>query len=391
MNGILIKNNYREIGEQGMIIWVKEIPDKMTVKSVSVWTKPSIEIRPLIGLESIQYGDYIIISKTDMDFNFFEPFSLCSVLVYEDFFHKISNNVIVEISYNFDYYYLKNAISASKREEIDTIITGSSYGLFGIDCKQLPGAVNLALRSQDLYYSLKGIYEVCSANKNIRNIVLCCNYYYFFSDLSKTKNEDEIQRVSKVYQPLYEDLHNCELLPPKVNILPLSDIFDIERVVELYSFGEYEKAYFNKDRTRNSCAARVWEDKSKDWHQLNETEKVQAGIARAESHNKSYKWKISLDENKRLFNQLSVFCDSCGINLVLVVTPATSYYREHLYQEFKDDFFEVLNQAEGMIHLLDLYEDARFEEEDFNDTDHLSDSGAAKLTSAVRELLLGIN
>lgn len=101
-----------------MTIWVKEIPDKITVKSVSVWTKPGIEIKPFIELNCIQYKDYVIVSRADADFTFFESFYNASVLIYEDFFQKISNSIIMEITYNYDYYYLKNALSAAKKDDI---------------------------------------------------------------------------------------------------------------------------------------------------------------------------------------------------------------------------------------------------------------------------------
>lgn len=101
---------------------------------------------------------------------------------------------------------------------------------------------------QDLYYSVRGIYKVCKENKNIKNIVLCCSYYYFFSDLSKAENPGERARISRVYYPLYQDMHNCVLLQPRENILPQSTIFDTENILELFAMQEYKKQYFNRER-----------------------------------------------------------------------------------------------------------------------------------------------
>lgn len=45
----------------------------------------------------------------------------------------------------------------AKKDNIDTIISGSSYGLHGMDRSQLTTGVDLSLLSQDLHYSVKGI------------------------------------------------------------------------------------------------------------------------------------------------------------------------------------------------------------------------------------------
>lgn len=78
---------------------------------------------------------------------------------------------------------------------------------------------------------------------------------------------------------------------------------------------------------------------------------------------------------------------SNNINLLVVVTPATKYYLKSLYSGYKDTFYQVLNKAEGVIHLLDLADDATYTEEDFNDTDHLSDKGVKKMTETVFSIL----
>lgn len=197
-----------------MNIYVKEFKDIITLKSISIWVKKEISLLPFASLTDVKANDIIIISNFDTTFSK-EDLSDYTFLIYEDFLDKIKKNIIQEYNYNYDYYYLKNALIQACDPNVTTIIAGSSYGLFGIDSSMLTHEVNLSLSSQDLYYSLKGIYQVCNNNSNIQNIVLCMGYYDFFCDLSKTQNVDEIQRVAQVYNPLYLDVHNCTLLPPK--------------------------------------------------------------------------------------------------------------------------------------------------------------------------------
>ena len=152
---------------------------------------------------------------------------------------------------------MKYELKKAKTEGVETLISGSSYGVNGIDYGYIDKAVNLSLGSQDLYYSLRGLYETCYANKNIKNIVLFTPSYYFFSDLSRTQNEDELTRVSKVYDLLFQDIHSCVLLPPKYDVLFKSEIFDIPFLMDLVVNQECSKGYFNSTLTRKSNATKT--------------------------------------------------------------------------------------------------------------------------------------
>ena len=311
--------------------------------------------------------------------------------MFEELIESISKNVLREINCNYDYYHLKKALELGKKETVDTLIAGSSYGLLGIDERQLTTAVNLSLPSQDLYYAARGVYEVCAANSKLKNVVLCYGWYSFYSDLSRAQSEDELAKVSNVYYPIYGDMHNCALLPPGRKLLDLSDIFDMENIAQLYFAGEYEKMYFNERRLRKLVAVREWEDKSKDWYELSEEEKHAAAKKRAERHNKSIAHEDSLCENSRIVRQLSEFCQLRGINLILVVAPATKWYRKYLHKGFRDVAVKILNEAEGDIHLLDLFEDSDFADEDFNDMDHLGETGAQKMTEIILDMVHQLN
>lgn len=179
-----------------MTIWIIEY-NNLSINSISVWLKANVNVKKYIDKNEIDFQDIVIASQKDPRI-VSTNFTAYTLVYYEDLLENLSNDIISEFTYNYDFYYLKNAIAhaISPESNIDTIITGSSYGLFGIDASLLKSQENLSLPSQDLYYSLKGIYNVCSQNHNIKNIILCCGYYYFFSDLSKVKNDTELQRIS---------------------------------------------------------------------------------------------------------------------------------------------------------------------------------------------------
>lgn len=208
--------------------------------------------------------------------------------------------------------------------------------------------------------------------------------------MSKTKLASILYRISSAYYQIYKDAHNCTLLPPLNGCLPQSDIFDIEKIMDLYAVSEYQKHCFLQPKDREYYVQKAWVDKSKKWLQLSDDEKKESGKERASQHNKSQKRKLSFNENVGLFQDLVALCMEKNINLVIVVTPGTKYYRANLWEGFKESFYNVLNDADGVIHLLDLFDDESFGDEDFVDLDHLNEFGAKKMTGAILELLDGL-
>lgn len=263
-----------------MRIIIKEFED-FTIDSVTVLLKKQAP-KPISLYEidpKYNFDDIVIISERDTKAKAcnYKPAQL---FTYEEIFSKIGNYILDTFNYKYDYYYLKKSLQkACTNKNIDTIITGSSYGIFGIDENLLsPNAVNLSMISQDLYYSIKLVYESFKYNKNIKKVVMICGYYYFFSDLSLSKTAGELLRISNIYLPLFDDIHNCTIL------------------------------------------------------------------------------------------------------------PMSESYAKELHKDYKNIFYNVLNNANGVIHLIDtncFQKDFFNDSDDFIDSDHLSDSGAKKLTELI--------
>ena len=151
--------------------------------------------------------------------------------------------------------------------------------------------------------------------------------------------------------------------------------------------GRIYKSFFNQDRPRKNFATKEWDDKLKSWSELSIDEKREAGKRRAGLHNRGIKRKSSFHENVIIFQDFLNFCSAREINVLLVIAPATSYYLENLNPEFKSEFYKVINDVDGIIHLLDLSDNEEFVDEDFNDTDHLNDCGAKKFTLSIKTAL----
>lgn len=78
--------------------------------------------------------------------------------------------------------------------------------------------------------------------------------------------------------------------------------------------------------------------------------------------------------------------------MLLTAMPASSQYLKYLTPEYKNIFYSVLDKVDGTVHLLDWWRIAVLTINfDFNDTDHLSDSGARKLSQMISSILHEIN
>ena len=320
-----------------------------------------------------------------------EKLNIEGAIVYEEFLEEMVEYSCKMFTCNWDYFYLNNKVNEAKNAE--TLILGSSYARFGIKEEMMEKAVNLSLPSQDLYYAFELLKKVCSEEHSVKNVILGCGYYSLFSDLSRTKNRGELERISTVYAPILNDWHNCFIHPANWYAFDESDYIDVQKLVaSLYNSSYGQHNYFNNEnRKRCYFQTKLWEDKSKYWGDLSETEKWKYGKQRAESHNKSIRFEETLGENIEILKDIAVYVSERNIHLIITVFPATIYYQTFFDMNFREYFYDALEQVNEEVHLVDCFGDPFFDEEDFNDTDHLNDSGAAKMTLMLNHLLQQMN
>lgn len=317
----------------------------------------------------------------------------CNFLDYNSTFDYFNSYALRHYYTYYDYYYLLNALGDAFNECFDSIIVGSSYSCFGIDVNiTTTKSKNLSVPSQDIYYGCKIAEKVINNNKNIKNIFIGVGYYSFFGDLSKTKNEEEIKRISDVYYPLLADKHNALLIPEtKSTALIKSDIFDINRIVTLLSRTYYDMGngnYFNKRQTRFASKSCLWTNPNLEWKDISIEEKIIAGEKRANGHNKSINYKISYNENINTLNDFVKKCNQNDISVHIIVFPSTVQYSSKLDKKHKKYFFEALDKIDGELHLIDFNNYDQFDDSDFNDMDHLNDNGAIKLTKLLNDIII---
>lgn len=356
------------------------------------------EIIPFLKKDVVWYAANSIIPESDEDIcilsrEYQKITDVKNAVVYEELLYELVQYAEAICRRNYDYFYLKRAVRIAKTESLDTIVVGNSYPCFGIETAKMQKTINCALPSQDLYYAEKIIRDICDSNHSIKNVIIGGGYYLFHSDLSRTKNKSEINRIATVYAPIYGDGHHCLILPHNECELPKDGIFDMEKIIaSFYEEAEPAISYFGKRKgNRMMNQLKMWKEKNRSWQDLSEIQKEEAGKERASAHNKSIDRKATYQENIKIIKSLGVYLSEKNIHMIMAVFPATTYYRNGADTRFRDLYYEALENIESTVHVIDCYDADIFQNEDFIDTDHLGDKGAEKMTYIVKELIREIH
>lgn len=282
----------------------------------------------------------------------------------------------------WDFYYLQTQLrmNIKRRKEKDTLISGSSYGIFGIE--PIETCINLALPSQDIYYSAKLVEEAITDNANIKKVFLCFGYYSIYCDLSKSK---ENWRIDEVYYPLLRDSHNRkENEKRESNTLEMVVKNFVTKIIDvgISCYFNLTTNYFNKilhSRIRRRFI--VWDEKKSLWSNLDEMEKDKAGKKRVNMHEKQLKYADSLLENLSTLDSLYKFCKARNIKLNIFLFPFTKEYLSNMSTAYQKKATEAIGMLKRYCDFfIDFNQIASFETEDFVDCDHLGDAGARKMT-----------
>lgn len=339
--------------------------------------------------------DILILSEETVEADFEFELYFNDVIYYDremNYLFNISEKIYYS---NYDYNYLTNAIEESKSKDVESIVVGNSYPLTGIDASILDlKSVSMALSSQDLYYSYKLAELVINNNENIKRCIIGGGYYLVNHDLSKSKNEDAINRVKNVYYPILKDKHNSETvdiikipeLKQYIDNKVIRYIFDLNYLDKYFNRLIYSsnKNYFNENRTReknNMLSGTSLES-------ISEDDKYRLGAVRAFQHNKLSKYVKTTDAYIRIFEDFIKFLESKNIEVVIVIFPNTKYYNEFLDKTFEIEFYRIIDRFRSKnFKLIDFSREGGFEEKDFIDFDHMSELGANKITNMINNIL----
>ena len=160
-----------------------------------------------------------------------------------------------------------------------------------------------------------------------------------------------------------------------------------EQAVDQF-FDAHGKDYWNDAWKRAVLRGCLWSDRKKAWKDITPEERDRAGELRVQPHNKALKYASTYQENVRLLQSFGVWCQERGIQLVFLIFPVSQSYDRYLDPQFKETYYEMLKGFSFPFEFLDLMvQTDGVTDEDFNDTDHLNDLGAQRLTAALKAVL----
>lgn len=316
-------------------------------------------------------------------------------VIYYDKFINNSLSLVKQIyQQDYDYHYILNAIDKAKDSNIETIIVGSSYPLYGINEDNLNGhAVQLSLPSQDLYYSFKIAKDVIEKNNNIKKCIIGTAYWLFYVDLSKCSSLEASLRIPSVYYPLFQDSHNYsyigesqkkslqDFVDKEINYI--FNVSELNKQLNKIVFKTY-KSYFNDLKTRQGCSLLG----NRTLSSLTIDEKFNFAKERAYSHNKIRLYPDTKDEYIDILKEFLIYLSTKKIKPVIVNFATTKYYNEFFDTEYISEYKKIINNLSTLYNFkfVDLNDYDIFTEEDFVDFDHMGDTGALKVSKILSDL-----
>lgn len=270
--------------------------------------------------------------------------------------------------YKYKYEWMqKNA------EDVEILVFGSSHTFYGIRPEFFEGkAFSLANVSQGLKQDLFLLEYWADRYKKLKTVICPISFYSWFSHGLEYGSESYRCRYYKIYM-------DCDLYPDlSLYNLELSDFRTAKgKIAKLFSSNEdpgYDKYGWGNTYKLSKKSIIKWNDGTE----------AEAAIKRHTAKSWDY-----IDLNYARMKELVDFCKSRNIQLVFITTPCWYSYYDNLNKEQLAKMYELTNRFKNEFDVpyFDYLKDPRFEADDFYDSNHLSEIGAAKFTKILNEVI----
>jgi len=293
-------------------------------------------------------------------------------------------------AFTYDRLYLTAKLNKIEKENSKILLAGSSYTMVGLLEDKMPyPASNTGVNAQDLYYSMLSAKEAIARSDKLDTIVMSFAYYFFFSNMNDNPSDYQLAVLSKVNYPVYKKLYGYkgDLLPlysKNVEIPIYEAIVDISLVRDIYHNALMKDLegmpYYNRINVRPEGGMLSYKFREK-----NDEQNFATGKARANGHNGGF----NLDRgvyNQKLLDKFLDNMEELNKNIILFVPPATKFYRAGISEDMVNAYKQLVIpvvEAHKCCTFIDLFESDKFNENDFQDYDHLNINGANKLSEII--------
>jgi len=267
-----------------------------------------------------------------------------------------------------DYTYKKNYLDEYS-SKIKILIFGASHEYYGINPIYFPiYTFNACHVSQTLDFDLAILNKYRNKLDSMKVVVVSIDYSTLFSKLEYSTEAWRVKNYTLYYGIKSKSVSNYfELLNNTLDK-------NIYRLVN----------YYIKQNNDITCTELGWGTSynSKNAKNLQETGKT-AAIRHTVDYMFSKKNIKIFEENLKILNSFSEFCNQQNVKLFLITTPTYYTYRENLNAEQLKKMAETINDfinRHPNSYYFNWSEDSDFVAKDFYDADHLNEIGAEKLS-----------
>jgi hypothetical protein len=267
--------------------------------------------------------------------------------------------------YSYKHQWMRN-----NAQKIETLVLGSSHTYFGVNPERFTTATfNLAFTSQNFeydYYLLHQYVEQCSS---LKNLIIPISYFSLFSKGLEGGKYWWYCINYKIYMDcdIHSDFskYNFEFSHLSVWKGKLLSILKPSKNLQCTDLGMGTAyAIDNKMESWNDAKAAIERHTAKDFD--------------------------GLGKNLIYLNKIITLCNAKGINTILITTPTWHTYYKGLDRMQLAKMYEVIENLllnNNHIQYYDFLTDNRFVEDDFYDSDHLSNIGADKFSEILNTLI----
>lgn len=264
------------------------------------------------------------------------------------------------------------------RDNIQVLILGSSHAFVGINPNELDQkAFNLAYSSQTLDLDEKLFNRYKNELPQLKNVIIPVSYFSYVLALEDGNAANKIKNYN-VYYHLYSHtfrLNNQFEVFHQPLMSNFSDFKDF-RSNPTFQLTVDSTGYINKRYIKPNL----------DW----EESAIHATNSHSKNMNENLTQKRIIQNQKSLKNIIS-WCNDHQVKVILVSTPTTDVYIQNLdslqYNHWRETTAFISKKYSNVIWLNYLDHNNFFTSDDFQNADHLSEKGAAKMTRLINQYL----
>ena len=296
--------------------------------------------------------------------------------------------------YVYNRLFINSKLEKLKTEPVECIVCGLSYTQYGLLESEMPVITcNLSVTGQDIPYSILMAEKALEYNPNIGTVVIPMAYYQCCYDMSADSAQLHKDVVSYINMPILGKCRNytgeMHLYREQTAMEIYNQVYDLEKVRE--DRDKFIMSHLANENFFNEMFPQpLYGGLKFDFKTLSEEEKFSSAYITAQ-HNERV---CTLDGYKETIKYLVNFLtkmEEKGIKVLFFVPPATRYLTASTCMELKDFYYQnIVSRISEFkrTKFLDLFDNKTFAENDFSDFEHLSYSGAKKLTKIIGKALL---